>query len=86
VSAGLNSCLSTVSVLPTAKDLSILFGNVQCITNKILDLELVASSMLYSIICLVEHWLKAENKAFYNLNGFKLAAILMQLPAVLGQA
>lgn len=31
--------------------------------------------MSYFVICLVEHWLKAENKAFYNLNGFKLTAV-----------
>ncbi|KAG8291049.1 hypothetical protein J6590_070300 [Homalodisca vitripennis] len=34
-----------------------LYGNVQCLTSKVLDIEMLCSYDSYSVFCFVEHWL-----------------------------
>lgn len=64
----------------------ILFGNVQCLTNKVNELEMTANLEKYSVICLAEHWLNGNNFSLYNLEGYTMATIYLRRNHIHGGA
>ena len=52
--------------------LNILYQNTQCISNKLLQFEILIDSYQLSVICLNEHWLKEEEMLGLQMSGFKL--------------
>jgi hypothetical protein len=48
--------------------------NIQCITNKINDLNLFLSGTNIDIIVISEHWLTPENYHLYSLEGYNMCA------------
>ncbi|XP_039286230.1 uncharacterized protein LOC120351819 [Nilaparvata lugens] len=53
----------------------LLFYNVQCLQNKVNELELIVStSRRYKILCLSEHWMCPEELKLLNISNYKLAA------------
>ena len=59
---------------PTQKKnfLNILHINIQCISNKINELELYTARNKVDIICVNEHWLQSDDLAVVNIPYFKL--------------
>lgn len=52
------------------QDISILHINIQCLRNKTLELEVLLKEKKFNIICFNEHWLKPDELAMLNINGF----------------
>ena len=49
--------------------------NVQCIRNKIEQLEICLFENKVDIVCISEQWLNVYEVKFFKLNGYKLAPI-----------
>lgn len=53
--------------------ISVVHINIQCISNKILELDhFLVENETIKIVCISEHWLKFEQKKHCTLNDFKL--------------
>nr|CAI5835608.1 unnamed protein product [Callosobruchus analis] len=46
--------------------------NIQCLSNKIGELSVSLKSENFTIICLSEHWMAADNLKSVNIDGYKL--------------
>ncbi|XP_054290804.1 uncharacterized protein LOC129005818 [Macrosteles quadrilineatus] len=49
-----------------------LFLNVQCISNKCNELEMILSSSNFDILCFTEHWLSHDQLCMFNLMNYNL--------------
>lgn len=47
--------------------------NVQCIRNKVPEIELFLNMNVYHVLCICEHWLSRYDVGLYDLEGFNLA-------------
>lgn len=63
------------STIDSAINSDIFYINIQCIRNKIDELEMFLINKNFKALCLVEHWLRNEEIDFYKLNGFILSSI-----------
>lgn len=50
---------------------------MQCIRNKIHELEIILNGSLkhVNILCVTEHWLKEQEISYYTIQNFKLCSI-----------
>lgn len=62
--------------------------NVQCIKNKVLELELYINALEQkpNLICLTEHWLKPAEEDFIKLEGYKMVSSFSRLDMAHGGA
>lgn len=48
--------------------------NIQCLKNKCNILEAIINSHSFNVVMISEHWLKDDEKGFYQLNNYKLVS------------
>lgn len=77
-----SSSSDSVSSTHNNFEYSILLDNVQCITNKIQEIELILTPD-NDVLCVNEHWLNENKFMIYNLPGYKLASIYYRLEKVM---
>lgn len=54
--------------------LNLLHLNIQCIRNKVLELEVLLNAEKFQIVCLNEHWLSADEMASLKIEGYKFVS------------
>ena len=54
--------------------LNLLHLNIQCIRNKILELEVLLKTSNYQIICLNEHWLSSDEITSLRIDGYQVVS------------
>ena len=59
-------------VLAAPPPVNIFFQNIQCLKNKISELDLLNSEINPSVICLAEHWCSEDQLNKINLDGYVL--------------